>query len=91
MGIELKNVKVGKYYADKSNAVRVDGFDQFGDPEGVAVAFFENYFSVIRNTDLFFYFEIGNRMKEISKEEFEQKLQQAQEHFLELYKTIKSH
>lgn len=91
MSIELKNVKVGKYYADKSSAVRVDKFDSFGEPEGVAVNFFEDYFSVCIKTDLYHFFDGVNRMREITKEEFEQKLQVAQEHLSEMYKTIKSH
>lgn len=90
MSTDLKNVKVGKYYADKSSVVRVDEFDGFVEPEGVAVTFFDDYFSVRVKTDLYHFFDGVNRMKEITKEEFEQKLQQAQEHLLEMYKTIKS-
>lgn len=88
---------IGKYYTNGCGEyVRVDGLES-GVPYGAGIQYFEGFVCVAPNTslDMFFYvFDEGEceefgEVKEISKEEFEQELKQAQERFENFCNQIK--
>lgn len=82
--IRIENVEQGKYYADKRTALRVDGFDHFGNPIGLSVVAFDGCVDVYQHTDLDFYFLDDNKMKEITRAKFELRLKEAQKRFTQM-------
>lgn len=80
----IENVEQGKYYAEKNTALRVDGFDHFGNPIGLSVVAFDGCVDIYQDTDLDFYFLEDNRMKEITRAEFEERLKEAQKRFTKM-------
>lgn len=82
--IHIENVKQGKYYAEKNAALRVDGFDHFGNPIGLSVVAFDGCVDIYQDTDLDFYFLEDNQMKEITRAEFEERLKEAQKIFTKM-------
>lgn len=88
--IKKEDVKTGKYYADDTSVMIINAIDEDGDPEGVLVHFFEDYISVSRVLLIDFMFDEKNKVREISREEFEEKLKEAQKHFETLMNDIKN-
>ncbi|GIJ93398.1 hypothetical protein CAPN002_06160 [Capnocytophaga stomatis] len=82
--IRIENVEQGKYYADKNSALRVDGFDHFGNPIGLSVVAFDGCVDIYQNTDLDFHFLDDNKMKEITRAKFELRLKEAQKRFTQM-------
>lgn len=86
--IRIENVEQGKYYADDSTVLRVDGFDRFGDPIGVHFHHFENYVFISSEIPLHMFFEM-EAFKEITEKEFYTALDLAREQFMKDFKAIR--
>ena len=87
--IKKEDIKIGKYYTDDTSVMIIKAIDKDGDPEGALVHFFEGYVSVSRVLLIDFMFNEENEIREISREEFEEKLQEAQKRFETLMNDIK--
>lgn len=88
--IKKEDIKIGKYYADNTSIMIIKTIDEDGEPEGASVHFFEDYISVSRVLLIDFKFDEENEIREISREEFEEKLKEAQKHFETLMNDIKN-
>lgn len=82
-------LEVKKYYKEGNIYFRVDYIDFMEEPIGVEICFFTNHVNITNDTNLFFYEEFGTP-QEITKEEFEAKLEEAKIEFTKLYSEIKT-
>lgn len=87
--MESIEFKLGKYYQSGNSYIRVDTYDSDLEPVGVEISFFKDHVNVTNNADLF-YFKLDKISKEITKEEFEEKLEQAHTEFIKLTNEIKN-
>jgi len=90
-GNQLRNVQleVGKYYRNDNCYIRVDYQFEIDEYMGVMVSFFKGHVSITQDTDLYYLNnEIGTI--EITKEEFEAKLDKAQKKLAKLCTKIKN-
>lgn len=83
------DLEVGKFYKGGHNYIKVEGYDNTLEPIGVMITFFEGHVSVTNDTDLYYLTIDGMIDSEITKEEFEARLYEAQRELAKLCKEIK--
>lgn len=88
--VKFKDLEIGKYYRHGASCVRVDDRDAFEELVGVQVINFKNHSEIWNDTDLISYYMTDDEFEEITKEEFEQKLQEAQEEFVKICNRVKN-
>lgn len=87
--VQLKDVEVGKCYKKDGMAIRIDLLDCDAEPVGAAVQSFSGHVEIWSNTDFLPLLYADDKVIEISKEAFEEKLEAAQKEFVKICNQIK--